>query len=178
MYPLIRHLVSSAPGPAGPRVLLNKMLNRLLEPRASVRCQAALRCTREVEDWEEVAQHLDETLWLESSKYVVDFEPRAQASLQALDIRLGGGGNYGMCYFLTRMLMTRVVVVTDVGDSARIVGEAGRVVPAGNASLLATEILGTLDQLHNGLVIKDVIRQRIENNYSVGSLLVQTEKVL
>lgn len=69
-------------------------------------------------------------------------------------------------------------VVTDVGDSARIVGETGRVVPAGNASLLATEILGTLDQLYNGLVKKDVIRQRIENNYSVDSLLVQTEMVL
>jgi glycosyltransferase involved in cell wall biosynthesis len=36
--------------------------------------------------------------------------------------------------------------VTDVGDSARLVGDTGRVVPPGNASALAAACIDLLDQ--------------------------------
>lgn len=66
-------------------------------------------------------------------------------------------------------------VVTDVGDSARIVGETGRVVPAGDVSCLALEILAVLDQLAHGVTSNGLMRKRIEEKYSVKNLLDQTE---
>ena len=67
-------------------------------------------------------------------------------------------------------------VVTDVGDSALIVGELGKVVPSENPEALAKEIaltIGSLEELD-----RHAIRQRIVENFSVEQLAANTEKVL
>lgn len=65
-------------------------------------------------------------------------------------------------------------VVTDVGDSALVVGETGLVVSAANARGLATGILEVVDRLKNGVVEIGLIRERIEDEFSVHRLLSQT----
>jgi len=69
-------------------------------------------------------------------------------------------------------------VVTDVGDSALIVGNTGIVVPVGNPGLLANGILKLLNLSpaeRKGLGIES--RKRIEENFSVSRMVAETEKV-
>ena len=67
-------------------------------------------------------------------------------------------------------------VVTDVGDSALIVGKNGRVVPVGDARNLATEIVATLEKLNCGHKENYTLRKRVEDNYSIKRLLDQTDQ--
>ena len=73
------------------------------------------------------------------------------------------------------MSCERVCVVTDVGDSARIVGETGRVVPAKEPSALAAALhaLLLMDDSTRG-AIGAAARKRIEENASVHKLLKET----
>lgn len=67
-------------------------------------------------------------------------------------------------------------VVTDVGDSAQIVGETGIVVPARDPQALANgleEILTRLEQID-----PEGIRSRVIENFSVENLVRRTEDVL
>jgi glycosyltransferase involved in cell wall biosynthesis len=63
-------------------------------------------------------------------------------------------------------------VVTDVGDSAAIVGDAGRVVPAGSPDALATAILETAAALDRHDPAR--ARARIVGNFSTGAMADQT----
>ena len=67
-------------------------------------------------------------------------------------------------------------IVTDVGDSAWIVGDFGKVVPPGSSQLLAERILQTIEDLPT--LDRHLIRQRIVNNFSVEQLALNTEKAL
>ena len=65
-------------------------------------------------------------------------------------------------------------VVTDVGDSARVVGEAGAVVAPGDADALAKAILGQLGRP----AVADAIRRRVVEHFTVDELVEATERVL
>jgi glycosyltransferase involved in cell wall biosynthesis len=67
-------------------------------------------------------------------------------------------------------------VVTDVGDSAKIVGPLGRVVPPSDPARLAAGWRETLDR-HPGNPRQDV-RERIVRRYSVRALVERTEAEL
>ena len=70
-------------------------------------------------------------------------------------------------------------VVTDVGDAARVVGECGTVVAKQSPRELA-EALGALASLpaEDFRALGTAARQRIENNFSVASLVARTLDVL
>jgi glycosyltransferase involved in cell wall biosynthesis len=67
-------------------------------------------------------------------------------------------------------------VVTDVGDSAWIVGETGVVVPPKNPVALATGWKVSLARDRSEMALK--ARLRVEENFSVGQMTEQTEKVI
>ena len=63
-------------------------------------------------------------------------------------------------------------VVTDVGDSASIVGETGEVVPPSDANALGLAIISLVARLHDGC--KQEARRRVVDLYSVGRLIDRT----
>ena len=69
-------------------------------------------------------------------------------------------------------------VVTDVGDSARIVGDTGRVVPPGNSSALATAILEIIDLPNQRRrELGDQARERIGKHYSLDKVVQDYERL-
>ncbi len=67
-------------------------------------------------------------------------------------------------------------VVTDVGDSAWIVGETGVVVPPKNPEALAGGWSASLQRERNEATLK--ARRRVEENFSVGQMVEQTERAI
>ncbi len=67
-------------------------------------------------------------------------------------------------------------VVTDVGDSAYVVGDTGIVVPPGDPDALAAGIRKLLDSDLTAMGLK--ARQRIVENFSMEQLVERTEKAL
>ena len=67
-------------------------------------------------------------------------------------------------------------VVTDVGDSAWIVGDLGLVAPPRNSQILAAKIAQTIDNLAH--LERQQIRQRIIDRFSVEQLAINTEEAL
>lgn len=65
-------------------------------------------------------------------------------------------------------------IVTDVGDSARIVGDLGRVVAPRSPEALAHAMLESLQATPD----REAIRRRIEESFSVEQLLDNTERAL
>jgi glycosyltransferase involved in cell wall biosynthesis len=74
-------------------------------------------------------------------------------------------------------------VVTDVGDSAQIVGDAGEVVPPGDPSALAAGVMRLLDRFGGGdyaqVATRQAInRERIRACFSTARLISETEAFL
>jgi glycosyltransferase involved in cell wall biosynthesis len=69
-------------------------------------------------------------------------------------------------------------VVTDVGDSASIVGNQGIVVPPSDPQALKTAVMQLIAKLTTGNYAQTEIRQRIVENFSVPQLLVKTEDAI
>jgi len=70
-------------------------------------------------------------------------------------------------------------LVTDVGDSAKIVGNLGAVVAPRNADALAAGMLSLFDRLdHEGGALKQSVRQRVVESYGLERLVQQTEECL
>jgi len=68
-------------------------------------------------------------------------------------------------------------VVTDVGDSAMIVGDPTRVVNPGNSEMMASAIYKVLRiNKEDGAMCS--MRNRITDNFSISKLVDQTEKAL
>jgi glycosyltransferase involved in cell wall biosynthesis len=74
------------------------------------------------------------------------------------------------------MSCERPCVVTDVGDSARIVGDAGFVVRAGDEAALAAAVIRCADLVasREGAALGAKVRARIEANFDVASLSQNT----
>ena len=69
-------------------------------------------------------------------------------------------------------------VVTDVGDSARIVGELGEVVPPRDSNALAHALMRMLERVRQEPDLARRVRQRIENKFSLEQMVSRTEQVL
>jgi len=67
-------------------------------------------------------------------------------------------------------------VVTDVGDSAKIVGDQGIVVPPGDPERLADGLKTMMLQLHD--LKPHLIRERIMSRFSIETMVESTEKAL
>lgn len=69
-------------------------------------------------------------------------------------------------------------VVTDVGDSARIVGELGEVAPPRDADALAAALARMLDRIEGNVDIGRQARARIVDEFSVDRMVSRTEQVV
>ncbi len=76
------------------------------------------------------------------------------------------------------MACERPCVVTDVGDSGRIVGETGELVPPSNPEALAAGMLRLLDRIGHENDLGYRARQRIVAEFSVERMLERTEQAL
>lgn len=74
------------------------------------------------------------------------------------------------------MACGRACVVTDVGDSAAIVGDCGRVVPPGDAGALAGALVELMSSDRQSVAGR--CRQRIERNFAVERVVTETLQVL
>jgi len=66
-------------------------------------------------------------------------------------------------------------VVTDVGDSAMIVGCMGEVVPTKNPKALAEAVETTLNKINRSAHQEEQLRQTITERFSVSRLITSTE---
>lgn len=69
-------------------------------------------------------------------------------------------------------------VVTEVGDSARIVGSLGEVVPPGDPVALAAGLSHMLDRLGAEPELKLAVRERVMAAFSVEQMVLRTERLL
>lgn len=67
-------------------------------------------------------------------------------------------------------------VVTDVGDSARIVGSLGKVVEPGDPAALASAIAVLVDEVDHDLQRR--VRERIETHFSVSAMVERTAALI
>ena len=89
---------------------IGRRLTRLLNERER---GAARWAARHAGDHVALCRRIDGALWDETVQYVSDFRREAEAIL-ARNPALGGGGNYHLLYFLTRLLKPGVVLETGV----------------------------------------------------------------
>jgi glycosyltransferase involved in cell wall biosynthesis len=76
------------------------------------------------------------------------------------------------------MSCERLCAVTDVGDSARIVGEVGEVVLPRDPSSMAKAIIQLLHRMHVQPDIGRQARKRIQNKFSLERMVQRTEELL
>ena len=69
-------------------------------------------------------------------------------------------------------------VVTDIGDSAIVVGDVTAVVPAGNPELIAKKVIQRLTLIESGSVDRSGLRARIVNSLSMHALVSRSESAL
>ncbi len=69
-------------------------------------------------------------------------------------------------------------VVTDVGDSVRIVGDLGDVVPPRDADALAKALMRMLERIEQEPDLGRRVHERIESEFSVERMVVRTERLL
>jgi glycosyltransferase involved in cell wall biosynthesis len=99
------------------------------------------------------------------------------AAYNALDIATSSSYGEGFPNVVGEAMACGVPsVVTDVGDSAWIVGETGVVVPPKNPVALATGWKVSLARDRSEMALK--ARLRVEENFSVGQMTEQTEKAI
>ena len=96
-------------------ILLQKLFERFFDARGSL-SPAANRAwlAEQSQPFAALAARLNASLWAEAQAFAADLRQHAASTLQALDVELGGGGDYAMLYFLTRHLRPEVVVETGV----------------------------------------------------------------
>ncbi|HKZ81292.1 MAG TPA: glycosyltransferase [Pyrinomonadaceae bacterium] len=102
------------------------------------------------------------------------------AVYNALDLLVSSSYGEGFSNAIGEAMACNIpCVVTDVGDSRRIVGQNGHVVPAKNPEALKTAIQLLLDKTDSTRGNRgEKIRQRIVNNFSVPKMVVATETAL
>lgn len=99
------------------------------------------------------------------------------AVYNGLDIAVSSSYGEGLPNVVCEAMASCVpCVVTDVGDSAYVVGDTGIVVPPGDPDALAEGIRKLLDSDLTSLGLK--ARQRIVDNFSMEQLVERTEKAL
>jgi glycosyltransferase involved in cell wall biosynthesis len=99
------------------------------------------------------------------------------AVYSALDLLVSASLGEGFSNVIGEAMACAVpCVVTDVGDSAWLVGDAGRVVPAKDPEALAGAIAGLLSEDRAALGAR--ARARIVENFSEAALVARTEALL
>ena len=101
------------------------------------------------------------------------------AIYSALDINCSSSFGEGFSNSVSEaMACGTPCVVTDVGDSARIVGELGEVAPPRDAEALSSAMARMLDRLEGDTDIRCLVRERIVTEFSVERMVQRTEQLL
>ncbi|MBF0382001.1 MAG: glycosyltransferase [Magnetococcales bacterium] len=108
-----------------------------------------------------------------------EFQDMAMAQ-NGLDIAVSASSSEGFSNTIGEAMACGVpCVVTDVGDSAKIVGDCGVVVAAGDYMALANGLKSLLSKESNKKVaLKKAVRSRIKKLYSIDKLVSDTESLL
>lgn len=115
------------------------------------------------------------------AEQVVWTGPRSDmaAVFSALDVVASSSFGEGFSNVIAEaMSCERPCVVTDVGDSARIVGEVGEVVPPRDPHALAGALARMLVRIDENAELGRQARARIVCEFSVGHMLMRTEAIL
>lgn len=101
------------------------------------------------------------------------------AVYNALDLCVSASSGEGFANVIGEAMAAGVpCVVTDVGDSARIVGETGRVAPPGDAESLASAIAAALDESGSNADAGERARERIVSCFSLRRMVDDTSRHL
>lgn len=102
------------------------------------------------------------------------------AVYSALDIASSSSFGEGFSNTVAEAMACSVpCVVTEVGDSALIVGDTGSVTPPGDHSALAAAIGRLIDRPHEErLVLGEVCRARVVSEFGIDRLIQRTEEAL
>ena len=97
----------------------------------------------------------------------------------ALDVVVSSSFGEGFSNVIAEaMSCERLCVVTDVGDSARIVGEFGEIVPPRNPDALAGALAKILVRIDENEELCHQARARIVDEFSVEHMVLRTESIL
>lgn len=109
-----------------------------------------------------------------------DFSPNCMsAAYNALDICTSSSYGEGMPNAIAEAMACGVpCVVTEVGDSASVVGKTGIVVPPKNADALAAGWSMMIERLERHPSLRSAARQKVESTFSVSALVENTSTAL
>jgi len=111
----IKNIIRNIVKPSYFPVITRKTISRFTETKYNRDRSKVLNwCQKNKEDWECYARQLDSSLWSESKAFSQLLKIEAEKKLKTLDINLGGGGNYPLLYFVTRLLKPEAIVETGV----------------------------------------------------------------
>jgi glycosyltransferase involved in cell wall biosynthesis len=132
------------------------------------------------EDYTQELQRLTEELGIAQKVIWAGARSDMPAVQNALDIAVSASANgEGFSNVIGEAMACGVpCIVTDVGDSASIVGELGIVVPPSDPEALSSAIDTLASAIGNNKYKSEQIRQRIVDNFSVSQLVTKTEKAL
>lgn len=114
---------------------------------------------------------------LEEKVYLLDRREDIPKIMSATDVYISSSSGEGFPNVIGEaMACETICVVTDVGDSAYIVGEAGFVVPRENAEELAQKIKYVLDlNFEEKKMLGKLARERIIKNFEIKNITKQYE---
>lgn len=142
---------------------------RIRHPIEATRAAAARRWARErFRSSADLARALEPALWTEAERFAAELEERHRAEFERLrrSIRLGGGADHRLLYFLTRLTAPSVVVETGVAagwSSAAILAALDR---NGSGALWSSELVYDRPWLHEdylpyvGMVVEEQLKDR------------------
>ena len=109
----VRNIIKNAARLGASKELVRKAVGKYLEPASQTgevlewcKCHAS-----DIKDWIPLDQA---SLWEQALSFAEKMTLEAEATLQGLDVQLGGGGHYGLLYFLVRSIKPSLVVETGV----------------------------------------------------------------
>ena len=109
----VKNILQNAARLGAGKELVRKFVGKYLEP-ANEPQEVLDWCTKHstpIQDW---IQAKDSERWSEAEQFAEQMNREAESALKGLDVQLGGGGHYGLLYFLTDLRRPEVVVETGV----------------------------------------------------------------
>lgn len=138
-----------------------------------------LLCGRGIDHNNLPLRQMIDNLRLAQNVYLLGDRRDIECIMPALDIAVSASFSEGFPNVIGEAMSSATpCVVTDVSDVAEIVGPTGRIVPAGNPTMLASAIeelilMGSKKRR----LLGDAARNRIVERYSLGSSVAQYERI-
>lgn len=109
----VKNIIKNAARLGASKELVRKAVGKYLEP-ASQTSEVLEWCERHASDIRDWVLPDQASLWENALSFAEKMKLEAEATLQGLDVQLGGGGHYGLLYFLVSSIKPSVVVETGV----------------------------------------------------------------